>query len=390
MELWDHQLEALAQLKNGSVLVGGTGSGKSLTSLAYYKKVLGESKRSPNALYIVTTAKKRDDGDWVREAQKLGITNLHVDSWNNIKKYVGVKGAFFIFDEQRVVGYGVWTRSFIKITRRNNWILLSATPADTWMDLIPVFIANGFYRNKTDFVRRHVIFAPYVLYPKVVGYREEVLLERLKNRVFVVMEDQRHTKRHVIQIPVDYNDWLVQDILKREWNPYTNKPVDTLAEAVFAIRRVVNSHPSRIMRLMEIQELAKRLIIFYNYNFELEIMKDWFQFICPVAEYNGKAHQPVPNSESWVYLVQFNSGSEAWETFETNHIAYYSLNYSYRTREQSRGRIDRHNTPFTDLYYYELVSDSIIDKAILKAIGSKKRFNIRMLDLTEPRGSQTV
>ena len=373
MKLWDHQRDALSRLHNGSILVGGTGSGKSLTALNYFIFEVSTS------LYVITTAKKRDDHDWEREAAKLGITNLVVDSWNNIKKYVGVSGSFFIFDEQRVVGYGVWTKSFIKITRKNRWILLSATPADTWMDLVPVFIANGFYRNKTQFVREHVNYAPYVTFPKITGYRNELKLERHKDQIFVPMPFTRHTTPHIYKVKVDYEVDLVKEVLKTQWNPFTNLPVNNMAEEVSMVRQIINRHPSRAFELMKIHDISKRLIIFYNFNFELEILRTWFEPLTVTAEWNGFKHQPLPTTSNWVYLVQYKSGSEAWECFTTNHMCFYSLSYSYRTTIQAMGRIDRHNTHYKDLHYYKLVSDSYLDWRVMQAFDEKKDFNIRML-----------
>ena len=373
MKLWPHQKEALLRLHNGSLLVGGTGSGKSMTALAYY--IATNIKR----LYIITTAKKRDSEDWNREATKLGITELVVDSWNNIKKYVGISQSLFIFDEQRVVGYGVWTKSFLKITKKNQWILLSATPADTWMDLVPVFIANGFYRNKTQFVREHVDYAPYIRYPKIVGYRNEEKLKRLRREIFVLMPHEKTTNVYILTIKVKHDKNLLQWTIKNQWNPFTNKPTKSMAEEVAVSRRIINSHPSRAIELVKIQERVQKLIIFYNFNHELEILRTWFTPLTDVGEYNGHNHQPIPTSDNWVYLVQYKSGSEAWECFSTNHMAFYSLTYSYREMIQSRGRIDRHNTHYEDLYYYELMSNSYLDVAIKRAFTNKKNFNIHML-----------
>lgn len=378
MNLWEHQVEALGKLRNGSILVGGTGSGKSLTALSYFVKVLG-GQPPPKALYVITTAKKRDEGDWEQEALKVGVKDILVDSWNNIKKHIKVTDSFFIFDEQRLVGSGVWVKSFLKIVKRNQWILLSATPADTWMDLIPVFVANGFYKNRTEFIREHVRYAPYIKYPKILGYRNEGRLKENKRKIFVLMPFERHTTSHVHTIPVDHNSVMVKEVIKTQWDPFTDSPVKNLPEEVFLLRKIINSHPSRIMALVKIHEVAKKLIIFYNFNFELEILKEWFEPITVVAEQNGHKHQPVPDGPNWVYLVQYNSGSEAWECFTTNHMAFYSMNYSYRMTHQARGRINRHNTKFTDLYYYVLLSDSALDKAILKAFTNKKDFNIEML-----------
>lgn len=375
MELWDHQKKALLKLKNGSVLVGGTGSGKSLTALSYYK--LTEGPATP--LYIITTAKKRNEGDWVREGEKLDITEMVVDSWNNIKKHVKVKNAFFIFDEQRVIGKGVWVRSFLKITKSNRWILLSATPADTWMDLIPVFVANGFYKNRTHFIREHVVYAPYVTYPKITGYLNEMKLRKLRELVFVLMPSKKHTKAHTTKLDCDYNRFLLKEMIKKQWNPFEDAPIKNLGEETYIARKIINSSPSRFYNLWKIHNAAKKLIVFYNFTFELEIIKFWFKDKTFVAEYNGFRHDPLPEGDDWLYVVQYHAGSEAWECFTTNHMVFYSLNYSFRQMHQARGRIDRHNTPFTDLYYYEFVSDSYVDLSIQDAFSQKKDFNLEML-----------
>jgi len=390
MELWHHQQEALKKLHNGSLLVGGTGSGKSLTAIAYYKKVLGDSSESSMPLYILTTAAKRDREDWDREAAKLNIIEQKVDSWNNIKKYMNISGGLFIFDEQRLIGSGVWVKTFYKIAKKNKWILLSATPADTWMDLIPVFVANGFYKNRTAFIRRHVIYDPYVTFPKIIGFRYKHELVSNRKKIFVLMPTKKHTIEHTIKIPVTYNKEMLKTLLKTQWNPFKDKPIENLTQETFAARRIINSHPSRIMALIGIQEIYKRVIIFYNFTFELEIMRDWFRPKVDVGELNRFNHDLIPKGNEWVYLVQYYAGSEAWECFTTNRMAFYSLSYSYRSRIQARGRIDRHNTKYSDLYYYELISDSYLDKAVQQAFGKKKDFNIKMLRDYEERKSQML
>jgi hypothetical protein len=396
--LYPHQSKALSQLKNGNILVGGTGSGKTLVALSYYyTKIIGGSFDPPIAptgvcdLYVITTARKRDDLDWVGEAAQMGLSTEEgvglpvgkfvVDSWNNIKKYTNISNAFFIFDEQRSTGRGVWAKSLVKIAKKNKWIMLSATPADRWVDLVPVFVANGFFKNRTQFDREHVVYAPYVKYPKIQRYWNEEHLSSLRDKIYVVMPFKRKTKPHVLDIPVTHDQELVDRVVKTEWNIFKDKPIKNLAEHNFVVRRIVNQDTSRVEKLKDIFEVGKRVIVFYNFNFELEMIKEAFDPKL-VFEYNGDVHDPLPKTREWLYLVQYLSGSEAWECFTTNHMVFYSLNYSYRITKQAMGRINRMTTPYVDLYYYRFISKSSVDRAIIQAFNNKKRFNDRGLRFT--------
>ena len=407
IELRDYQLEAIQKMKNGCILCGGVGSGKSRTALAYYFFENGGELLNyaagdnyipmgdpPMDLYIITTARKRDTLEWEGE---MGIfllsthpeVNLYsnkvvVDSWNNIGKYSDVKDAFFIFDEQRLVSMGAWSKSFLKIAKSNRWILLSATPGDQWSDYIPVFIANGFYKNKSEFVREHVVYSRFSKFPKIDRYLNTGRLVRLRNSVLVDMDFERKTISHHEDIYVDYDIRKYKDTIKNRWDPYKNEPIQQASGLCYILRRIVNEDESRIVALMELFEKHPRMIIFYNFDYELDILKN----ICWVdtsgrfadvelAEWNGHKHQPVPESDSWVYLVQYTAGAEGWNCIKTDTIVFYSQNYSYKIMQQSAGRIDRLNTPYTDLYYYHLKSRSGIDLAINKALKEKKKFNER-------------
>ena len=394
INLADHQRKAVNHMKNGCILCGGVGTGKSRTALAYYYIRNGGDinsddyipMKNPKDLYIITTARKRDDCEWEGELTNFVITKhkdtsiysnkVVIDSWNNIKKYANVKNAFFIFDEQRVVGKGVWAKTFIKIAKNNEWILLSATPGDTWQDYIPVFIANGFYKNRTEFIREHVIYKPYAKFPQVDRYVNIGRLIRLRRNILVMMKFERNTISHHEDVYTSYNVSTYRDIMKTRWNPETNMPYASAAELCFGLRKIVNSDESRIVALLELFEKHPKVIIFYNYDYELELLKDieWGGDV-EVAEWNGHKHQPVPNSKKWVYLVQYNAGSEGWNCIKTDTIIFYSQNYSYKMMVQASGRIDRMNTTFTDLYYYHLKSKAPIDIGISRALKSKKKFN---------------
>lgn len=379
-ELMPHQREAVDNLGNGKVLYGGVGSGKSITALTYYVE-----KESPKDVYIISTAKKRDSLDWHREAARLGIgsgtdSTVHgrvvVDSWNNISRYVddNVEGAFFIFDEQRVVGSGVWVKSFIKIARKNNWILLSATPGDTWLDYLPVFVANGFYKNATEFKREHVIYAPYSKFPKVVRYIGTNTLERLRNQILVEMPYEKHTTRYVNWLETGYDKALMKQVIKTRWNPYTDAPMVDIAELFRVMRRICNEDPSKMETVLELLKTHPRLIIFYNFNYELDILRGLKSHLT-VAEWNGHRKESLPNDVKWVYLVQYVAGAEGWNCTETDAMVMFSLTYSYKNFIQAQGRIDRLDTKFSNLYYYVLCSSAPIDRSIRKSLGLKKNFN---------------
>ncbi len=393
-KLRDYQLEAVAKMKNGCILVGGVGSGKSRTSLAYYFIHEGGSidpykpmPPKPRDLYIITTARKRDTLEWEEELahfllstdpnkNRLNGNKIVVDSWNNIQKYKDVVGAFFIFDEQRVVGSGAWVKAFLKIAKFNRWVLLSATPGDTWSDYIPVFIANGFYKNKTEFTREHIVYSHFTKFPKIDRYVNTGKLIRLRNQILVDMDFKRETIAHHEDVYVKYDISKYKDAGRLRWDPFKDEPITNASGLCYVWRKIVNTDESRQIALLEIFEKHPRIIIFYNFDYELEILKGlYYGDNVDIAEWNGHVHQPVPDSEQWVYLVQYNAGAEGWNCIRTDTIVFYSQNYSYKVMHQSSGRIDRLNTPYKDLYYYHLKSRSGIDLAISKALAAKKNFN---------------
>lgn len=400
IELYEHQLKALNRVKNGCILCGGTGSGKSITALAYfYLQNGGEMSALTGGeyvpmddldikdLYIITTARKRDTMEWVDEMipflmhpdpeySLYSKQKVVIDSWNNIKKYEDVKDAFFIFDEQRVVGSGTWVKAFLKIARVNNWILLSATPGDKWEDYIPVFLANGFYKNKTEFSREHLVYSRFSKFPMVERYIGETRLIRLRNKILVPMKFRRETVQHHEDIFCDYNTVEYKRMMKDRWNIYTDEPIKTASELCYSLRRIVNEDDSRQVELLQLLEDHDKVIIFYNFDYELDILKNLaYQNRTEIREWNGHAHQPIPESDRWIYLVQYTAGCEGWNCVKTDTIIFYSQNYSYKVLMQAIGRIDRLNTPYKDLYYYHLKSKSSIDLAISKALKNKKKFN---------------
>lgn len=413
IKLLDHQKNAITKMRNGCILCGGVGTGKSRTGIAYFMKEQGSDfldhleksewndyyecmehsftyrkMKKPKDLYIITTAKKRDNMEWEQEVihflmsthSELSLykNKVIVDSWNNIGKYSDISGAFFLFDEQRLVGSGAWVKAFYKIAKTNDWVLLSATPGDTWSDYIPVFIANGFYKNKTAFNNEHVIYSRFSKYPKIDRYVNVGRLIRLRDRILVDMEFKRKTIPHHEDVYVSYDISTYKDITRNRWDIWNEKPFTNAAELCYAMRKVVNSSDSRQIAVLEIFEKHPKVIIFYNFDYERDILRNiYYGEDVEIAEWSGHAHQPVPEGDKWVYLVQYTAGCEGWNCITTDTIIFYSQNYSYKVMAQASGRIDRLNTPYTDLYYYHLKSRSGIDLAISRALKNKKKFNER-------------
>jgi len=412
--LMPHQETAIDNLANGKVLYGGVGTGKSLTAIGYYIK-----HEAPKPIIIITTAKKRDSLEWEGEAAKFGLGRvahsapeivddgtytkqelealrtryrglsgqIRVDSWNNIGKYETIQECFFIFDEQRLVGTGSWVKSFYKIARNNNWIMLSATPGDTWLDYIPIFVANGLYKNATQFKREHVVYATYAKFPKVVRYTGTATLERYRNMLLVEMPYVMHTTREVSEVLCNYDQTLMDRVVKDRWHIYEERPLQDVGELFRVARKLSASDASRVEALGELLEKHKRIIVFYNFDYELDILRG-FAGSVDVAEWNGHRKQPIPDSDSWLYLVQYTAGAEGWNCIKTDAMCFYSLTYSYKNFMQAQGRIDRLNTPYSKLYYYMLVSKSAIDSAVRRSLSEKKHFNerrwaVEVLGLTE-------
>ena len=371
IKLYKHQLEAVDNLHIGSILNGEVGTGKTLTGLSFYKRYY-----SHLTLIVITTAKKRNEGDWEVEAGLLDINRLTVDSWQNIESYKGLTNAFFIFDEQRAVGNGKWAKTFVAIAKKNKWIMLTGTPGDKWEDYIPVFLANGFYRNKTEFINLHLEYSRFTKFPLIIKYHNIELLECNRAAILVEMKMERHTTRHRHNIFVGHDEEMVKRLNKERWNIYKERPMRNVSEFMSVLRRLVNTHESRIFAAKFLIDIHDKLIVFYNYRYELDILreictdlrKDWY-------EYNGLKHEYIPDEGDWIYLVQYTAGAEGWNCITTNTILFYSQNYSYKIKEQSEGRVDRLNTPYYDLDYYYLISDSKLDKDIARTLEVKKKFN---------------
>jgi hypothetical protein len=416
IELYEHQEKALAKLSNGKILWGGVGSGKTIVAVKYYMKVEADAD-----VYVITTAKKRDSLDWQKEFARVAVGKhlnatvagqLTIDSWNNIGKYRDVQNAFFIFDEQRLVGSGQWSSVFINIARRNRWILLSATPGDTWMDYIPIFVANGFYKNRSEFKRQHVVYSAYTKFPKVERYLDVRRLVEHRDAILVEMPFTRATTRHTKTIDVEYDRELFEQAVKHRWNPFENQPLKDVAELFRVMRQIVNSDGTRIETVSELMDRHPRLIVFYNFDYELEALRTLTSTTLTstksggfkknpgsirngstgelermssfssgsetiLAEWNGHRHQVIPDVERWLYLVQYQAGAEGWNCTDTDAMCFYSLPYSWKLWEQAHGRIDRINTTFSDLWYYILLSNSAIDSMIMKCLEQKRSFNER-------------
>lgn len=403
LELYPHQASAVAKLSTGSILVGGVGTGKSRTALAYfYTKVCGgkipglfgakefSKVLNKKKLYIITTARKRDTLEWEDECTPFLLSSVDVetsqcpvtiDSWNNIKKYKDVAGAFFIFDEQRLVGTGAWVKTFLKIAKVNDWILLTATPGDVWLDYAPVFIANGFYRNITEFRTRHVVYHRYAKFPKVERYVDVGRLEKLRDAIVVPMKFEKKASQNHIWIKVPYDDTLYSRVAKDRWNVFESLPIRNKAELCYVLRKIVNSDSKRLMKLNDIFSEHPKLIVFYNFDYELASLRHFSEVTGVVsAEWNGHKHEPLPDTDRWLYLVQYTAGAEGWNCVETDTVVFFSQNYSYRTMTQAAGRIDRMNTPYETLYFYHLFSDSSIDKSIKACLMKKKNFNEKLFE----------
>lgn len=397
--LYPHQKEALTKMFNGCLLNGGTGSGKSRTGLYYYfHKNGGDIKNqeyipmrnNPPDLYILTTAKKKHDKEWEEELVPFLLypdpktkrtrygNKIVIDSWQVIRKYADVKGAQFIFDENKISGKGVWAKAFLKIARNNEWIILSATNGDRWEDYATVFIAHGYFKNRTEFGSEHLVYSRFTDFPQITGYRNETRLMRLRDRLLIDMDFDRHTTQIHENVYCEYDISKYKDVMRKRWDIFKDEPITQASGLCYVLRRIVNTDDSRQVKMLELLEDHPKAIIFYNFNYELDILLNLgYAEGTEVAQYNGRQHDRLPDGDKWVYLVQYTAGCEGFNCITTDTIIFFSQNYSYKVLVQASGRIDRLTTPYSELHYYHLKSRSGIDLAISKALSRKKKFNER-------------
>ena len=201
-------------------------------------------------------------------------------------------------------------------------------------------------------------------------------LIRLRNSILVEMDFNRSTVSHHEDVFVEYDVDKYKEVVKTRWNPFKNEPISNVSQFCYIQRKIVNMDESRQAALLELAEKHPRVIVFYNFDYELEILRNlYYGDDVKIAEWNGHKHQPIPDAKKWMYLVQYNSGAEGWNCIKTDTIVFYSQNYSYKIMHQSAGRIDRLNTPYKDLYYYHLKSHANMDLAISRTLKEKKSFN---------------
>ena len=199
---------------------------------------------------------------------------------------------------------------------------------------------------------------------------------RNRRQILVPMVYKKVTERKRQLIYSEYNTDNYHKIMKERWNIFEDKPIENASELLQIIRKTVATDPDRKLNAKIMMDAHDRLIIFYNYNYERDVLieiaeelgKEYF-------EWNGHAHEDIPDQEQWLYFVQYTAGAEGWNCISTNVIMFYSVNYSFRYMEQAEGRIDRINTPYNVLEYYYLTSHSQIEKDILSTVNRKKNFN---------------
>jgi superfamily II DNA or RNA helicase len=244
------------------------------------------------------------------------------------------------------------------------------------MDYIPVFVANDFYKNRTEFIRRHVVYSNFTKFPKIDRYIEVARLMKLRNSIIVNMRYNKRTIAHDNNVPVPFDRELFNTVMIKRWNVYEKRPIKDISELCYLMRKVVNSDPRRADMLAQLFQKHKKIIVFYNFNYERDILLQLGNDLgVATSEWTGHKHEQIPETEEWMYIVQYAAGAEGWNCIETDTIVFFSQNYSYKATIQAAGRIDRLNTPFINLYYYYLRSNSIIDLAIQKAFNGKKDFN---------------
>ena len=253
------------------------------------------------------------------------------------------------------------TKFILNKLHPSNIILLSGTPTSgKYEKLWSQMHLLGWNINKQLFLSQYCVWGKtHDGYPIIVGYKNEDRLKR-KMREFgcIFMKTEE-----VIDLPMqNFIDVKVKET--KEYRYFKKNRVitigdkeligDTTLTNLLYQRMLCGSYNQDKLDALKdlIDSTEDRLIIFYNFNDELEAIK----LLCddrPISVVNGskKDLQAYNECSNSITLVQYQSGSMGLNLQLANKIIYFTPTLSSELFEQSKKRIHRIGQEQPCFYY---------------------------------------
>lgn len=309
----------------------------------------------------------------------------NIKSFTKLLKETDLMGAYFVGDEYHKYKNPVSKRSKqLQKLEHFNKIGLSATPLtnDIIMDGMSYLIHAGYYKNKTDFMRKSGLenhkgrFGEITVYnqdgsvntemwPYYNTMKQQLSEIMYRPKINIADYDMPGVEKHINQL--DYNEKLYEDMRSLA---YANRqrmfasPIDYAMEAIDRIHR----DPQRLEELMKIikdKDVKQPLIFYHNVCVKDAIVEE--------LEKNNITNYQIISGENNFrdvdierdapMLVQYQSGSEGIEMKFSNTSIFYQNQRSYAILEQARGRNVRRGMTH-DINHYYLIADNEVDQEV--------------------------
>lgn len=278
-------------------------------------------------------------------------------------------------------------KNLIKLTKSSyitTTLGLSATPfSNSYIDVAPYLILAGFYKNKSQFLKRHIkhfdkYFAPitgpgtgivaksYFKDPDLITKRFESIKVSIDTSQYYPKVERFHIKSHLNkdtatqyrQIKLDYKHHINYEY-----------PIQARTEQ----QRLISNHDyEKDLQLLKILQWRKNIkqapvLIFYQYSSSLANLLQVLTQSYPLYKIkiiNGNHRlnfEQAPSNPDTIILIQYQAGGEGLDWQWSNLSIFYEAPVQYEKLVQARGRNVRDKSIMKRVYHYELESANTID-----------------------------
>lgn len=406
------------ETKPSSALFMEPGTGKTVTSLALFKK-----SKQPKLLVICIISKLQDWKDDIAsetlrdsiilnqgsKKNKEIIEKREVDTyiinfesvwriedeilkWADEETYIIVDESHKMKSNSSKVG-----KFFKKLKKRTKTkCILTGTPQSSgYLDYYnQMYFIDAFNINLSMFKDTFCVYETrrYTGYPfqELVGYKNVGALERSikKNSVFFKREINNNEIPVDIDVklpkPKEYNKFVLTRI-------YKDYAADNSSKMFVGLRTAssgyIGGHKIDNPKIQWLEEylegLDYRVVLFYNFNVERDSIRELLDKMkIPYSEYNGEIKDLTNfhKHDNAVVLCQYMSASLGInDLVKSNVCVMYSPSTNYTDYVQSKKRIDRIGQTKKPLFY-NLYCEKTVEENILKTIKKGQNFDDKMFE----------